>query len=50
MLIVACLFFFWAVRSGQFDDMDGPAQRILLDDKQQRKPFATNDTNTQDPE
>jgi cbb3-type cytochrome oxidase maturation protein len=22
----------WAVRSGQFEDMEGPAQRILMDD------------------
>ena len=25
--------FFWAVRSGQFDDLDTPAVRILLDDE-----------------
>ena len=25
--------FFWAVKSGQFDDMEGPAQRILMDDE-----------------
>lgn len=24
--------FLWAVRSGQFDDMEGPAYRILMDD------------------
>ena len=24
--------FFWAARSGQFEDPDGAAQRILLDD------------------
>jgi len=24
--------FIWAVRSGQFDDMEGPAHRILMDD------------------
>jgi len=24
--------FIWSVRSGQFDDLDGPAQRVLLDD------------------
>jgi cbb3-type cytochrome oxidase maturation protein len=22
----------WAVRSGQYDDMEGPAQRILMDE------------------
>jgi cbb3-type cytochrome oxidase maturation protein len=25
-------FFFWAVRSGQFDDLEGPAYQILMDD------------------
>ena len=24
--------FFWAVRSRQFDDLEGPAHRILMDD------------------
>jgi cbb3-type cytochrome oxidase maturation protein len=24
--------FAWSVRSGQFDDLDGPAQRVLMDD------------------
>ena len=24
--------FFWALKSGQYDDPDGAAQRILLDD------------------
>ena len=24
--------FFWAVRSGQFEDMDGAAARILIDE------------------
>jgi cbb3-type cytochrome oxidase maturation protein len=26
------LVFWWSVRSGQFDDLEGPAHRILLDD------------------
>ncbi len=26
--------FLWALRSGQFDDLDGAAVRILLDDDQ----------------
>jgi cbb3-type cytochrome oxidase maturation protein len=25
--------FLWAVKSGQFEDMEGPAHRILLDDE-----------------
>lgn len=24
--------FWWATQSGQFDDMEGPAHRILMDD------------------
>jgi cbb3-type cytochrome oxidase maturation protein len=28
--------FWWSVRSGQFDDMEGPAYRILMDDDQPR--------------
>jgi len=32
LLVVAIWAFFWAVRSGQFDDLDTPAVGILLDD------------------
>ena len=34
LLAAAVWAFFWAVKSGQFDDMDTPAVRILLDDDQ----------------
>ena len=30
--------FLWAVRTGQFDDLDGPAHRILMDDDDPRIP------------
>lgn len=26
--------FLWALRSGQYDDLDGAAQRVLLDDEE----------------
>lgn len=26
--------FFWAMRSGQFEDLDGAAQRILIEDEE----------------
>ena len=26
--------FFWAVKSGQYEDLEGPAHRILFDDDQ----------------
>lgn len=43
-LIPAALFlglaglgaFMWALKSGQFDDLDGAAERILLDDEDDR--------------
>ncbi len=30
--LVSVLIFFWAVRNGQYEDMEGPAYRILDDD------------------
>ena len=30
--------FLWAIRSGQFDDLEGPAHRILLDDDEHLEP------------
>jgi cbb3-type cytochrome oxidase maturation protein len=32
LTFVIGIIFLWATRSGQFDDLDSPAQRILLDD------------------
>lgn len=32
LLAIGVWFFFWAVNNGQFDDLDTPAERILLDD------------------
>ncbi|MCC5809440.1 MAG: cbb3-type cytochrome oxidase assembly protein CcoS [Ectothiorhodospiraceae bacterium] len=29
--------FFWAVRSGQYDDLDTPAYSVLLDEETDRK-------------
>ena len=29
---VAAVGVLWAIKSGQFDDLEGPAQRILMDD------------------
>lgn len=36
VLIAAGIF--WAIRSGQFDDLEGPAERILMDDDDPRLP------------
>lgn len=36
LLGVALWGFFWAVRSGQFDDLDSPAYRILMEEDRAR--------------
>ncbi len=43
---VAIWAFIWAVKTGQFDDLEGPAHRILMDDDDPRIPRP--DTNQQD--
>ena len=45
-LIVAA--FLWAIRSGQFDDLEGPAHRILLDDDEQPVPPRADAENERD--
>lgn len=32
LLAIAVAIFFWAVKGGQFDDLDSPAHKILFDD------------------
>jgi cbb3-type cytochrome oxidase maturation protein len=42
-LILACVgvwAFIWATRSGQFDDLETPAQRVLFDDEEDTSPPA----------
>lgn len=41
MVVVAGIGIFWAIRNGQFEDMEGPAQRILMDDDDPRIPRRT---------
>ncbi len=38
--IAACglAFFMWSLRSGQYDDLDGAANRILFDEEPVRPP------------
>ncbi|MDO3722527.1 cbb3-type cytochrome oxidase assembly protein CcoS [Marinobacter sp. chi1] len=40
LLVVAIgiLLFSWAVKSGQYDDLEGPAHRILYDDDEDKIP------------
>lgn len=32
LVFAIAVAFWWSVRSGQFDDMEGPAYRVLMDD------------------
>lgn len=32
LMIVAVAFFMWTIKSGQYEDLEGPAHRILMDD------------------
>ena len=45
-LLAALIFlaaFIWAVRSGQFDDNETPAMRVLFDDEPPEEPQKTGD-------
>ncbi|MBU1636426.1 cbb3-type cytochrome oxidase assembly protein CcoS [bacterium] len=33
LVLVFVGFYLWAARKGQFDDLESPSQRILLDDR-----------------
>lgn len=32
IMVIAIVAFVWTVKSGQYDDLEGPAHRILMDD------------------
>jgi len=36
--LIGLVAFLWALKSGQFDDLDGAAHRILLDDDEKPLP------------
>lgn len=36
VLLIAGIF--WSIRSGQFEDMEGPAERILMDEDDPKLP------------
>ncbi len=48
LIIVAIKIFFWAVKDGQFDDLDGAAHSILFDkDEKLHKPAINNQEPTE---
>lgn len=39
LLVIALVAgFLWATKNGQFDDLEGPAHRILMDEDEPREP------------
>ncbi|WP_079419317.1 cbb3-type cytochrome oxidase assembly protein CcoS [Thiomonas intermedia] len=48
LVIVGVLW--WAARSGQFDDMEGPAHAILMDDDKPKSEKKTSKPEGDDPE
>ncbi len=52
ILVVIVGFFFWAVKSGQMDDLEGPAHRILMDDDitRRREPTAEAKKSSREPD
>ena len=38
LVFVIAAVFWWSVRSGQFDDLEGPAFRVLMDDEEKPPP------------
>lgn len=43
LVFVIGLIFWWSVRSGQYDDMEGPAYRLLMDDRDKPREQETPD-------
>lgn len=40
-LVIMIFGIFWAIKHNQFEDMEGPAQRILMDDSDPLMPTQT---------
>ena len=38
LVVVAVLIFLWAVKDGQFEDLDSPAWSVVLDDEKKPNP------------
>ena len=38
LVFVIAVIFWWSVRSGQFDDLEGPGFRVLMDDNPPKPP------------
>ena len=43
LVFLIAIAFWWSLRSGQFDDLEGPAYRVLMDDDSPRPPAVAAD-------
>lgn len=43
------LIFWWSVRSGQFEDLEGPAYRVVMDDDRPKMPAEGEAGTTREP-
>ncbi|QLC72193.1 cbb3-type cytochrome oxidase assembly protein CcoS [Pseudomonas sp. LPB0260] len=50
LVAFAIWLFFWAVDSGQYDDLDGPAHSILFDDEDPKHQAGVQEAGEQAPE
>ena len=48
LVLVIGAVFWWAVKSGQFEDLEGPAHRILMDDDRPASKTGNTDTKRED--
>ncbi len=46
LMAIAIGLFVWSVRSGQYEDLEGPAHRILMDDDDPMIPRRSRDQDT----
>ena len=45
-LVIALAVFFWAIRNGQYDDMESQGLKVVMDDKQQERSKETKQEST----
>lgn len=50
LVFIIGVLFWWSLRNGQYDDMEGPAYRLLLDDKEELPPLASKDADQDGPQ
>ena len=48
LVFAIAIAFWWSVRSGQFDDLEGPGFRVLMDDDSPNIPGAVDKAATKD--